>query len=176
MLAVVSGSEVQFIPSGDVAALFPTPVDTARKTPSSEAHVTSRRKVNVLGVLDVQLTPSGDVMARLAPDVVATAQKRFSSGAQQRAPHTFTGADCAVHAMPSGDVITVEAARADCATAQKIPSSGAQQTAVHVLLAALARLVHVMPSGDVITRLPTPLLATAQNRPRSADQHTLSKA
>lgn len=39
------------------------------------------------------------------------------------------------------------------------------------LSAALVRSVHVTPSGEVMTRLPVPVIDTAQNRPSSGDQH-----
>jgi hypothetical protein len=58
-------------------------------------------------------------MARFAAEVDATAQKVPISGAQHTDSHTLLGAVRAVHVMPFGDVITDEAAAADCATAQK---------------------------------------------------------
>ncbi len=107
------------MPSLEMAALFPVPVEIARKTPSSGAHTTSRSVVSVEGVLDVQLMPSGDVIARLAPVVAATAQKSPSWGDQHTLAHICEIAVRAVQVIPFGDVITEEAAAADCATAQK---------------------------------------------------------
>jgi hypothetical protein len=112
-IAAVIGLEVQFMPSGETAALFPVPVATVKNIPSCGAQVMSRRKLRVDGVLEVQFMPSVDVMARFAARADATAQKVPISGAQHTASQVLTGAVRAVQVMPSGDVITDEAAGAD---------------------------------------------------------------
>ena len=116
--------------------------------------------------------PSGEVITRLSVPVIATAQNRPSSGAQQTESHWLSAAlVLAVHVMPSGEVITRLPVPVS-ATAQNRPSSGDQQTPRQLLSAALVLTVQLIPSGDVITRLPVPVSATAQNRPSSGDQQT----
>jgi hypothetical protein len=55
-------------------------------------------------------------------------------------------------------------------TAQKMPSSRAQQIATQVESELAGLVTHVSPSGLVMTRLPVPLLATAQKSLLSGDQ------
>ena len=139
---------VHVMPSGEVMtdALLPT----ATNRYSCGAQHTSFHILEAETVRDVQVIPSGDVIARFV--LFATAQKIPSSGAQQTPRHSLCVAAVRdIQEMPSVDVITREAPVPETAT--KSPSEGAQHTLLKALsMSGAVRGVQLMPSGDVRTR------------------------
>ena len=90
--------------------------------------------------------------------------------AQACSPNLLRVSSAPVGVLEGGDAGHRPVAGAGAGRRAEQSEFGDQQGDTQLLSAALVRVVQVTPSGDVITRLPVPVLATAQNRPISGDQ------
>lgn len=121
--------------------------------------------------LEVHVTPSGDVMTRLAlplPPLFATAQNSDKSGDQQMDVQVLSGVIVSfAHEIPSDEVMTCFAGRV-LDTAASNPRDDAHATDTQLSLVGDVLPVHVDPSGEVTIGLrlvKLRLSPTPTNRP-----------